>query len=105
MIDMNMPEAPCGAPMVQTPTVGRIVLVRLPAEGLIKASAHGAARPALVTAVVSPTQVNVQVFLDGPNDAVGWHVSGPPLWLGTVDFAPAEFNVPRSWHWPPRVGG
>lgn len=93
------------APMVQPPTLGRIVMVRLPVSGTIKEASHGQVRPAIVTRVINATQANVQVFLDGPNDAIAPHVTGETLWLGTVDYAPADFNAPRTWHWPPRVGG
>jgi hypothetical protein len=93
------------APIVQAPTPGLIVMVRLPVSGAIKPGSHGQPRPAIVTRMISPTQANVQVFLDGPNDAIASHVTGETMWLGTVDYAPPEFNAPRTWHWPPRVGG
>lgn len=99
------PDGEGPPPMVQPPTPGRIVMVRLPVSGTIKPGSYGEPRPAIVTRMVSPTQANVQVFLDGPNDAIAPHVTGSTMWLGTVDFAPAEFNTPRTWHWPARVGG
>lgn len=92
-------------PMVTPPTPGRIVLVHLPALSMIKAASVGQVRPAMVVRQVSPTQCNVVVFLDGPNDVIGQHMAGDTVWLGTVDYAPAEFGTPRTWHWPPRVGG
>lgn len=96
-------EAP---PMVPAPTPGRIVMVRLPVmPGTLKIGAEGQVRPAIVTRAISPTQANVQVFLDGSNDMVAPHLHEGTLWLGTVDYAPPGFNVPRSWHWPERTGG
>jgi hypothetical protein len=93
------------APMVAAPSPGRIVMVRLPFSDMIKLGSQGQARPAIVTAVVGARQINVQVFLDGPNDVIAPHINGDTMWLGTVDYAPAEFNAARTWHWPPRVGG
>ncbi len=105
MIDQSpMTEGGPVGPL-QAPSIGRIVLVRLPVSGTLKPQCQGEARPAIVTRVIDATRVNVQVFLDGPNDAIAPHVTGETMWLGTVDYAPAGFNAPRTWHWPARAEG
>lgn len=90
--------SPAPAPLAWTPggiapTVGRIVNCVLPA-GHRRA---GEIRPAIV-ARVNQTSVNLDVFLDGPNDSsdierldVGWFGSAP------YD----ESAKPGTWHWAP----
>jgi len=75
-----------------TPTVGRIVLIRHPRGKNPRATTS----PAIVTAVHSPTCINVQAFIDGPNFC---------QWLTSVmheDCVDDGCTGP-IWHWPPRA--
>jgi hypothetical protein len=72
----------------QRPTIGRIVLVNLPAGGDARTFA-----PGIITRVWSDTAINVSVFRDG--DA---HVS--PYTSLVYD---EHGHTLHSWSWPPRV--
>jgi hypothetical protein len=71
------------------PSIGRIVLYITP---------DGEIRPAIIVRVWSDTCVNVKVFEDPANECEieGHHCS-------SVTYSEAEYAMPRSWHWPPRV--
>ncbi len=100
--------------MTQVPSLGRVVLYVLPS---------GKVRPALVVEPWSADQpnpawrgkVNLQVFLDGDNDAedvrklLGFGVGVVPeyapfvLWRGSVEHEEGAAPRPGTWRWPPRV--
>lgn len=92
-----------------SPSIGRIVLYHF-----TNAQGRAVARPAIVVQAWDPkgpeSLVNLQVFLDGPNDhAAGTAASEPPpatMWVGSVHGhqgeAPPE-NLTAWWSWPPRV--
>ena len=74
------------------PTIGRIVLFTLPETwGIV----NGAKTfPAIITAVHSPTLVNLRAFLDADGTIFNeWFTSVP------LSDRPAE---PMTWIWPPR---
>ncbi len=59
-------------------------------------------RPALIVEVWNPTCVNLQVFLDGTNDAqLGTASLGLARWETSVAFS--EDPRPLTWHWPEKV--
>lgn len=72
----------------QTPSLGRIVLVRWPDGDPI-------GHPAIITNVHSPTMINARVFLDNAEN---------PLWATSVPYEDenAAYGGP-TWRWPPRV--
>lgn len=78
---------------MQQPTLGRIVhYILTGADG-----PEGNVRAAIVSGgLFEGNLVNLQVFLDGPND----HQNGPGvMWVGSVP----EGTEPGTWHWPPRT--
>ena len=90
--------------MSQQPTVGRIVHYRLSEQdaeqitnrrrdaGAVGNSVRaGDTYPMVIVGVWSPTLVNGQVVLDGPDT----------LWVTSVTLG----DGPRTWSWPPRVEG
>ncbi len=77
-----MPECPI--------SVGRTVLYRLSSTEI---------RPAIVTRVLLNERVNLQVFLDGPNDTEWCDGICETVWHGTV----AKGDGVGEWSWPPRV--
>ena len=92
---------------MNAPSVGRIVHVVL-AENIggvqIHPSAVGSHRAALIVrtwdgvepGTVAP-YVNLQIFLDGSNDAPNC-AGHAPLWANSVYYD--EGGRPGSWHWP-----
>lgn len=87
----------------QTPSVGRVVHNVLDEEA---GSRKGEVRPAIVVAMRHPEMPNLQILLDGPNDAVGELNQGSILnglatWRGSVPFGGPD--QPGTWFWPPRV--
>lgn len=90
------------------PTIGRIVhyVQRNPhaADGVRNEPATFIHLPAIITAVWSPSCVNLQVFTDKnnsePNSGEG---TTPPemKWITSVS-EDATAQTARSWHWPER---
>lgn len=68
-------------------------------------TAAGKHRPAVVVQVWSETCCNLQVFLDGGNDASGDLTpedrARGMAWKTSV--SQDEGGSPNSWHWPERV--
>jgi spore germination cell wall hydrolase CwlJ-like protein len=72
------------------PTIGRIVIYRLPVSVRVSQRDH----PAIVTAVYGDDTVDLTVFLN----------RATPYCAASVGFLdPAIGNDGESWHWPPRV--
>lgn len=91
--------------MQQKVTVGRIVHYVMP-QGHHRA---GEIRPAIIVRVWQqldhpsvPGMANLQIFLDGANDAAGDCTADWPstMWKGSV--LHSEAPNPGTWHWPPR---
>jgi hypothetical protein len=61
----------------------------------------GEVRPAMVIRGLPNAAANLQIFLDGPNDAPGSHVMPTSVWMGTVAYDP--LGAPGTWHWPARL--
>lgn len=86
-----------------TPSIGRIVHYRLSKDQATELHPkrldgmrarfnpvdEGTVLPAIVTAVWSPTTVNLQVFLDGELS----------IWVTSA----TEGDGPRQWFWPPQI--
>lgn len=75
-----------------TPTVGRIVHFVLPGG-----RSAGEVRPAIITRVNNETNVNLRVYLDGPND------EGASDYESSAILTNEEKRDPRGWFWPPRA--
>lgn len=82
------PDSGDNPPPQPPPTVGRIVIYHFPPDrtfvnnGLVDA-------PAVVTAVWSPTCINVKVLADGPHNH----------WMTSINLG----EGPHQWSWPKRV--
>jgi hypothetical protein len=75
------------------PSLGRIVLVELPAGEEFNGSRI---HPAVVTAVHSETMINARVFVDADKN---------PLWLTSIPRADTGGYGGAVWSWPPQVQG
>lgn len=79
-----------------SPSLGRIVHVQVRPHVW---------RPGIITGgPFGDGLINVQVFLDGPNDVRGDGAQGDMQWFGSLPhedaWPPAEGPV---WRWPPRI--
>jgi len=78
-----------------SPSLGRIVLVKLRSMGEPVFYNGSDEHPAIVTAVHSATMINARIFVDG---------NEPPLWQTSIPFEEsAEGYSGSTWRWPPRI--
>lgn len=91
--------------MEQKPSSGRVVHYVLPKtiNGIEMTDyAVGQHRPAFVVRTWPDMPlINLQVFLDGGNDAPHGHVIGGQLWATSVR-QDETTKAPGTWHWPER---
>jgi hypothetical protein len=90
-----LPPAACEKP--NGVAVGRIVHYALKHPG-------GAieVRPAIIVRVGQDDRVNLQVFLDGVNDATVQAFNSPTLWRASVVYDATGVKA-STWRFPPRV--
>jgi len=86
------------------PVVGHVIYYTLQATDGVKPFRVGEVRPAIITQVFAneyPNNplctygVNLQVFLDGPNDV---EAAGPTVWRASCEYSAQP--QPGTWHWP-----
>lgn len=82
--------------MQQNPAIGRIVHYVL-REGASK----GEVRPAIITRVVDPVTLNLNVQLDGGNDTSD--TVHPVKWEPGCVMTTPDAKKGGGWYWPPRV--
>ncbi len=98
------------APPVQKPSIGRIVHFVIDGEPF-KNTVNGEIRAAMIVKIFKDPyneneneKVQLQVFIDGLNDAErdGFgHIGPSTIW---IPGAPHDENKsPGTWHWPARV--